>query len=523
VLHQTPKSSPSLVSHGNASENKARNILPRIPIRWRWTALVSFAIIITVAILYMIVLDIERKAWLESQAEQAELQVDILTDELKLPMLSGVRSETSIALQRFLQKVPAALAVLIHYPDGSEQAQYAPGDAAKEASQHSDIMMQHLSIHDHVIRLPIKALWYAKVVLYDKTPMGTVAVRFSEQTWQRTAEKLTRKIFIAAVLVILSSSLLAFWLAGRMSKPIERLAEAAAKVSDGDYHVQLPIQGNDELSDALSQFNSMVQALAHKEELRNVFGRYLNPKLVSNVFEQTDTAMENHRQEVSILFADMIQFTSFSESNETTRVIDVLNQYFEIFHRIISHYGGHVDKYIGDAVMAVFNHPVHDPLHIRQAATAGLAMLLACQRLAIKRENGDTIRFRMGLNCGQTIVGNIGASERLEYTVIGDAVNVASRMSGLGTADELIVPRHTFDLLGDGFSFYAVGMYDIKGLREPIEAGRVRLASKAARQQLEQVVDAAFQQLQADASHATIKSDINPGSQSKPDETTHAS
>jgi len=461
----------------------------RIPLRWRWTGLVGFAVTIAITVLYLIVLDIERDAWLQNQAAQAELQVDRLSDELKLPLLSGSSSETAVAVQRFLHKVPTVLGVLISLPNGSIQS-FGVIDASEPLLQ--SLVTADVSANHAVVRLPVEALWYTKTAMFDQTSMGIVAVRFSELEWGNLANKLMQKILAAAIVVVVFSALLVYWLAGRMSEPIEMLADAAAKVSDGDYQVQLHVRGNDELSDALSQFNVMVSALAHKEELRHVFGRYLNPKLVSDVFESADVDMTSRRQEVSVLFADMVGFAPFSEAVDTTRVVAVLNQYFEVFHHIIRHYGGYVDKYIGDAVMAVFNHPLSHEHHAQQAATAGLAMAVACQKLAVQGPDGEPIRFRMGLNCGQVIVGNIGAVQRLEYTVIGDAVNVASRMTGLGKGDELVMSRQTFDRLGDGFNFYSIGMCEIKGLRQAMEVGRVRVASHDARQAIDDVVSAAF-------------------------------
>ncbi len=485
--HDLRSSKPSLQStpserleEGRQPEAVSVWVNPRIPIRWRWAALVGSAVAVAVLVLYVIILDIEHDAWLENQAAQAELQVDRLTDELKLPLLSGSSSETELVVQRFLEKVPTVLGVLIRYPDGS--------DRMLGSVNRSDAALKHITASKRVIKLSVKTHWYSKSVIFDKTSMGIVAVSFSGQAWTQIAGKLAQNIFIAALLVVLLSSLLVFWIASRMSRPIEMLAEATAKVSKGDYQVQLPVSGNDELSDALTQFNEMVHGLAHKEELRGVFGRYLNPKLVSEVFESADAEMESRRQEVSVLFADMVCFAPFSESTDTARIVTVLNQYFELFHRIVTHYGGHVDKYIGDAVMAVFNHPINDVQHTRHAAMAALAMVQACQKLAIEGAYGEPIRFRVGVNAGQAIVGNIGAAQRLEYTVIGDAVNVASRMGGLGEGDELVMSRHSFNLLGDGFNFHSIGMREIKGLSQPMEVGRVVTANREMRQQIEQVV-----------------------------------
>jgi len=456
----------------------------RIPIRWRWAMLVGFTVAIAVIVLFFIILDIERDAWLQSQATQAELQVDRLADELKLPLLSGSSAETGLVVQKFLEKVPSVLGALVRHVDGKVERYRTTGsvDAVMKAG------MGSMQVH----RIPGKALWYTRSVMYAGTPIAMVAVRFSEQEWDHIAGKLVQKISAAAVLVVMFSAILVFWISGRMSQPIEMLADAARKVADGDYRIRLPVRGNNEISDAVAQFNEMTRELAHKEEIRGVFSRYLNPRLISNVFAGGDADMVSHRQAVSVLFADMVRFTSFSESSETEEVIHVLNKHFEVFHRVIAYYGGHVDKYIGDALMAVFNHPINDAYHTRHAAMAALAIDMACHRLGVKRNDGDAITFRLGLNCGQAIVGNIGAALRLEYTVIGDAVNVASRMGGVGNGRELVMSRDTFEQLGEGFNFESIGECDIKGVSRKIEAGVVTAVGEVVLHDIESAVDLAF-------------------------------
>ncbi len=481
-INTEPEDIQSLES--NTMGQHEKKFAPRFPIRWRWIMLVGITVTAAIGVLFFIILDIERSAWLESQAAQAELQVDRLTDELKLPMLSGSSTETDLVVQSFLEKVPSVMGVLLKYSDGRTKVYEDVADESKMAPM--------LTASKDVKRLPLKQLWYSKTVIYAQTSMGTIGVRFSEQAWEKIAGQLVKKILSAALIVVLLSTVMVYWVAGRMSQRLEMLADGARHVAKGDFHVQLPVRGNDEISDAISQFNVMVRELAHKQELRDVFGRYLNPKLVSDVFESGDVKVENHRQEVSVLFADMVQFTSFSESTETEAVVAVLNSHFEVFHRVIAYYGGHVDKYIGDAVMAVFNHPVGDEDHVRHAAKAGLAIAQACEKLGFIREDGQAISFRIGLNCGQAIAGNIGAAKRMEYTVIGDAVNVASRMGGLGEGGDVVMSRETFNKLGDGFVFHAIGQSEMKGVSQQVEVGTVEVSSKHVRRNIEHVVEFAF-------------------------------
>jgi len=446
--------------------------------------LVGFAVTAAVLVLALVILDMERDAWLESQESQAEVLVDRLGDELKIPMLSGSAAEVDVIVRGFLQTVPAVLAVHVQYVDGKSQ-QF--GDELVNAS-----MLKQVVRATHIVRLTGEQLWFAKRVVYGGTTIGSVAVRYSEEAWAVLAERLVTRMLVAAGLVIFLASILVFWIAGKMSKPMEMLAAGADQVASGDYSVRLPVEGNDEVSDATSQFNRMVEELAHKEEIRDVFGKYLNPKLVAEVFEGGTTHVEDSSQEVTVLFADMVGFTSFSETAEPAEIVDVLNKHFEVFHRIIDYFGGHVDKYIGDAVMAVFNHPNEDPKHERHASMAALAMTVACRKLGVLRKNGEAISFRVGLNRGQVIVGSIGAAERLEYTVIGDTVNVASRMGGLGDGGEVVLSRSTYLHLGEGFEFDSIGQKNIKGVKDPLECGRVRAIDEITQRKVSHAVALAF-------------------------------
>ncbi len=461
---------------------------PRFPIRWRWTMLVGFAVMLAVLVLSLVILDMERDAWLKNQESQARVLVERLGDELKIPMLVRSSAEVELIVQGergFLKKVPDVLSVHIQYAGGDDKHFGA-------IQKQDEPVLNQLTKNINAVRMLSDRLWFMQKVEYAGTVVGSVAVRFSEHAWEELAGKLVGRMALAAILVILMSSVLVYWIAGRMSQPLEMLADAAGHVAHGDYNVRLPVTGNDEISDATSQFNSMVEELAHKEKIRDVFGRYLNPKLVADVFEGGVSGMENRRQEVTVLFADMVGFTAFSETTETEEIVEVLNKHFEVFHRIIDYYGGHVDKYIGDAVMAVFNHPNEDVDHVRHAVMAGLSMVAACSRLGVLRENGEPIQFRVGMNRGEAIVGNIGAAERLEYTVIGDTVNVASRMGGIGDGGEVMLSEDTFKYLSDEFMFEDMGEREVKGMSQPIRCGKVSSSENAVRRNIAHAVALAF-------------------------------
>ncbi len=459
--------------------------VPRFPIRLRWTLFVGLTVAAAVALLAMIVLDMERDAWLKNQEVQAGIQVKRLGDELKIPMLAGSSAEVDFIIRNFSKSIPDIESVF--FQDKVHHT-WKVGDVGSIQN-----ILDNITLPAETLHLPVSGLWFAKKVTYAGSDVGVIAVQYSEQAWESLSSQLLTRMLLAALLVIVLASIVVYWLAGRMSKPLEELAVAAHHVAEGEYEHRLNIRGNDEFTDAASQFNKMVEELQHKEEMREVLGRYLNPELVSDVFDgEKSGSLLNRKQEVTVLFADMVSFTAFSESTETEEVVDVLNQYFEVFHSIIDYYGGHVDKYIGDAVMAVFNHPKANEEHTRNAAMAGIAMTLACKQLGVLRKDGEKVSFRIGLNRGDVIVGNIGAAERLEYTVIGDAVNVASRMGGLGAADEVVLPKTTFDAVGQGFDFKDMGEMEVKGVSEALQCGVVSVSGKKLLSDIHYAVDIAF-------------------------------
>jgi len=485
-MPNAPDNQPAIIDDAREKLSKGR-ISPHVPIRLRWMLMAGLAVGLAVLLLALIVLDFERDAWLESQSTQAKVLVDRLADEIKIPALALSTAEVDKIIIGFQEKVPAVLGVHFAYASGKKK-NYGTTGVGKELG----IVDQQL-ISEVVSRLQSSQLWFAKKIVFSHTHVGTVAVRFSEDAWADLATRLLQRMILAALFVIVLSGIVVYWIAGRISQPLESLAWAARCVAHGDLSIQLPVRGNDEITDAVSQFNDMVKELAHKKEIREVFERYLNPELVEGVFREGEFVAESKRHTVTVLFADMVHFTEFAEVTPTEGVIEILNQHFEVFHRIIDYFDGHVDKYIGDALMAVFNHPKKDYEHIRHATMAGLAMSMASSRLRLTRHTGEPVEFRVGINSGDVIVGNMGAAERLQYTVIGDAVNVASRMAGVGEGGEVVVSRTTFIKLGKGFEFSSLGKQEIRGIRHAIECGKIECTGRRERKAIRQAVELAFE------------------------------
>jgi adenylate cyclase len=225
---------------------------------------------------------------------------------------------------------------------------------------------------------------------------------------------------------------LALWYAHRLAGGVEGIARAARRLEEGEYEMAPAIHTNDEMQLLSESFNAMVAGMRERDRLKETFGRYVTRQVAEHLMER-DQELGGELVPVTVLFSDIRSFTTISESMAPRELLDFLNEYFSEMVEAVLFNGGVVDKFIGDAIMAVFGAPVperDDPLN---AVHAALAMREKLKGINAKfAERGlPEIRTGIGLHYGQVVAGNMGHSDRMEYTVIGDAVNVASRLEGL--------------------------------------------------------------------------------------------
>jgi adenylate cyclase len=212
----------------------------------------------------------------------------------------------------------------------------------------------------------------------------------------------------------------------------------------------------------------------HKRQIREMFSKYVAPEYVAQLADDpSKISLGGRRAELSILFSDIRGFTSISEKLEPHEVIEFLNEYLSEMAAIVKHAGGTLDKFIGDAVMAFWGEPVHHPDHADRAADCALAMQAATAQLAARwvAEGKPDIHIGVGINTAEVVVGNIGSVEhKLDYTVIGDGVNLASRLESANKEFHtgIIISEFTLAKLGDRFAVRALGDVKVKGKERPV-------------------------------------------------------
>ncbi|MFZ2448453.1 MAG: adenylate/guanylate cyclase domain-containing protein [Syntrophobacteraceae bacterium] len=215
---------------------------------------------------------------------------------------------------------------------------------------------------------------------------------------------------------------------------------------------------------------SYFQDEKEKEALRRSFESYFPPAVVKRILANPALMDRGRRKELTILFSDIKDFTVHASSYSPDRIRAFLNEYFESMVDIVFAFEGTVDKYIGDGLMVFFGDPEPVPDHALRAVQAAVAMQKKARELTKKwlDEGGFPARIRIGINTGEVVVGNMGSSRRLSYTVLGSAVNLAKRLESHAPVDGILISQRTFDLLDRRIPVRSFGQIQVKGVEEPV-------------------------------------------------------
>ena len=298
---------------------------------------------------------------------------------------------------------------------------------------------------------------------------------------QMAADKQARAVWIGLTLLGLAlalGALAAALITGNLVRPLRRLLRGTALVQQGVLDTEVPVTSRDEVGELTAGFNSMVKELRAKARIRETFGRYVDPRIVEGLIDQPDRlAGTGDRREMTVLFCDMRGFTSLSEGMTPAGMVRIVNRYLALMSEPVRRNHGIIDKYIGDAIMAFWGPPFSPAEeHSRLACAAGLEQLAALHEFRAElpdltgfRRGIPHIDMRIGVATGEVIVGNIGSDVSMSYTVMGDAVNFASRIEGANKAygTRFLVSARTAEMAGEVLVFREIDQLLVEGKQEP--------------------------------------------------------
>ena len=270
------------------------------------------------------------------------------------------------------------------------------------------------------------------------------------------------------------------FITGRLQNAFRRLTSAFHETADGKYSDPLPVTSGDEIGDLTTSFNTMVDQLKSKEKLREAFGQFLDPRIVANVVNPSTGELRHSadRRKVTIFFSDIAGFSGIGEQLTADNIVGLLNHYFTAATTCIRQHHGIVDKFIGDAVMAFWTTPFSEGEdHARDACFACLEMRPAFAKIEQEisqitglRRNIPKFHVRMALATGDTLIGTIGSATTKSFTVIGDTVNIASRLEGVNKVygTDLIINEDCYRLAELEIEAREIDFVAVYGKTEPV-------------------------------------------------------
>jgi len=330
-----------------------------------------------------------------------------------------------------------------------------------------DVIKRHSGLNGSAVRIGDREIVFLHRTIerYSDKPL-TVGVYLDAETEAAQLLRL-RNTAIFGLVVLVIAVAAALWIGRRTSAPIHRLASAARVIRSGDLEKFEPLgrTGLREMDDASFSFNAMVEGLKEREVIRDLFGKYVSESVAEQLVAEQG-AIDPHRAEGTILFADVAGFTSVAERIDPVDVVDMLNAYFTVVAEILEAHGGVITQFQGDGLLAMFNVPLEDPDHATQAVRAADAMR---SEVAGRTFAGQSLSCRIGITTGEVVAGAVGAAGRLSYTVHGDSVNLAARLEQTNkeTGTSILVAETTV-ARAPSMTFRRIGTLGVRGKSEPV-------------------------------------------------------
>ena len=296
-------------------------------------------------------------------------------------------------------------------------------------------------------------------------PVGTLLLELANRS-------LRRLLFALAGIALAFAA--AAVLARNIAQPIRAIAVAAGRIEKGDLDVRVPEDRIDEVGELARAVNQMARGLKEREQLRDMFGKYMASQVVSELLDRGEISLEGEAREVTVLLSDIRGYTALTEELGAAEVVALLNEYFTILVDCVIAEEGVVDKFMGDAMLCWFGAPVPAGDHRQRAVRAGVRIMERLGAWNAERiaRGLDPVGTGIGTACGRVVVGNIGSPQFVEYTAIGDTVNLASRLCSKAEAGELIVTNTTRTVCEEAGvmagRFVEIGPVELKGVAEPV-------------------------------------------------------
>jgi len=295
----------------------------------------------------------------------------------------------------------------------------------------------------------VDAISFMAPVRFKNITAGYVMISFSQQPMNQAMKDVVQSILTVTLILIIVGILISYFLGKRLTRPIQHLIDASRAIGEGIYDYEIPDKRNDEIGYLMNSLNTMAKGLLEKEQVEKAFTQHVSPNIAKKILSNMEEVKLGGTHVFStVMFVDIVGFTAKSESLPPNEVADMLNEFYTYVTSTVRLYKGTIDKYIGDCAMIVFGVTENDNDHVYNAIAYAVFLQNLAERINnIRISKGKfPMHYRIGINSGEMLAGNMGSSTRMQYTVVGDSVNLASRLASLANTDQIMISEETYKL-----------------------------------------------------------------------------
>lgn len=434
--------------------NKFKGMLPKhIPIALKLSFVISLLIAFGMALLGSVVITNQEKLLRNQINAHGDTIASQLAQSAKEQILAGDKLSLSVMTKNLIND-KNILGTVVFDDKGNVLA--TAGVVPKETSAilsaiekspelKTNIHEWEITNNQHKVE---KFVSFLHPVHFLDVTAGYVLITFSRASLDLAIIDSVRAVTAATIMMILIAMVVSFVMARKISEPINHLMDASKAIDEGHLHYRIKERRNDEIGSLIDNFNSMADGLLKKNQVEDAFSRFVSSNVAKQILSDLDNIeIGGEHVEGTVLFADIVGYTDISEHMTPRATAELLNEFFSYIGEASKLYNGTIDKFMGDCAMIVFGITEDDRDHRFHAIACATLIQQLVEQLNTERTSQGLfpVQFRLGINTGEMLAGNMGCQDRMEFTVVGDAVNLASRLCTFASPGEIVINKDVYD------------------------------------------------------------------------------
>ena len=449
----------------------------RFQIRIKFSILITLILLVVIFVLSFSILEGEKFALKERVNEVCRLSVQNLSgvarDNLLLEVMVPIQELINSMMRMEIEGLKYAFVVnrqgvAVAHSDVQKIGRNFPQYIQEDLIEKNDRAIEKENYFEYIE--PFYAIKQTGKEPLQKVLVGVAVVGFSRADIYRPIRKAKRFIYLITIAVIGLSAIGVYFVARGMSAKITRLSESVKNIRQGNLDVEVPVTSQDEIGILATEFNRMVRHLKENIQMQ----KFVSQLTVDMIRQTANSSVEPQRLErrnIAVLFSDIRNFTTLSEKLEPESLLEVVNVYLDLQTNIIEKHQGVVDKFVGDEVIAIFQggRMVDDALKAAIEIQRGIKKLNQ-QR---KHENMELLTVGISINYGPVMIGSMGSKKRMDYTAIGDTVNLGSHICNIARPGEIVITQNVIYALAGSYSVIKLDPFMLKGRSKPVQVYRI--------------------------------------------------